>query len=212
MSLAHILSLSRVVAAPIIAVLILARPETSLVTAALLFALASITDLLDGKLARYSESVSPLGIFLDTTADKVLVALTLIALSIAGLAPAWVTLVIIGREFLISGLRSFAASQERIISAHTWGKGKTLVTMIAIFCLLVTAGGRAGGVIGPVASHVSWSNLVTVSTWLLYLSAALTVVSGVRYVIDARPLFRPEAPVEVVASGKRRSVASGRDG
>ena len=144
MSLAHILSLSRVVAAPVIAALILAPPGNSFLLAAIVFCLASITDLLDGKLARYSQQASPLGVFLDTTADKVLVSLVLVALAIDMLSPAWIPIVIIGREFLISGLRSFAASNNRIISAHIWGKGKTALTMVGIELLLLAANGRSG--------------------------------------------------------------------
>ncbi|MBV9282417.1 MAG: CDP-alcohol phosphatidyltransferase family protein, partial [Chloroflexi bacterium] len=107
MSWPHILSLSRVAAGPIITALVLSTPGDAYLLAAILFALASFTDMVDGKLARYSRRVSPLGIFLDTTADKVLVSLVLVGMAIARLSPAWIPLVIIGREFLISGLRSY---------------------------------------------------------------------------------------------------------
>jgi CDP-diacylglycerol--glycerol-3-phosphate 3-phosphatidyltransferase len=190
MSLAHILSLSRVVAAPIIAGLILASPGDSFLFAAVIFCLASITDLLDGKLARYSQRASPLGVFLDTTADKVLVSLVLLALAVEMLCPAWIPIVIIGREFLISGLRSFAASNDRIISAHIWGKGKTALTMIGIVLLLLAANGRSGGLLSHVGSNVFWRHGVTVCVWILGASALLTIVSGIRYVVDAWPLFR----------------------
>jgi CDP-diacylglycerol---glycerol-3-phosphate 3-phosphatidyltransferase len=193
MSWAHILSLSRVVAGPVIAALILAPPGDSFLFAALAFCMASITDLLDGKLARYSEQVSPLGVFLDTTSDKVLVSLVLVALSIAHLSPAWIPVVIIGREFLISGLRSFAASYDRIISAHIWGKGKTALTMAGIILVLLAANGRAGGFLSHIGSHNIWQRAVTVCVWLLGVSALLTIVSGIRYVVDAWPLLRSHA-------------------
>jgi CDP-diacylglycerol--glycerol-3-phosphate 3-phosphatidyltransferase len=195
MSWPHVLSLSRVVAGPIVAGLILSRPGNAFLIAALVFALSSASDLVDGKLARYSRSVSPFGVFLDTTADKVLVSLVLISLAISGLTPAWPALIIIGREFLISGLRSYAASRNRIISAHTWGKGKAAVTMVAIFLILVAAGGRAGAVSG-MSTHAFWQDLFDFGSWLLYLAAILTVVSGIRYFVDAWPLFRadPEVP------------------
>lgn len=189
MSLAHILSLSRVVAGPVIAGLILAPPGDSFLIAAIVFCLASITDLLDGKLARYSQQVSPLGVFLDTTADKVLVSLVLVALAIDNLSPAWIPIVIIGREFLISGLRSFAASCDRIISAHLWGKGKTALTMVGITLLLLAANGRSGGLLAKVGSHVLWENAVTGCLWVLAAAAVLTIVSGIRYVVDAWPLL-----------------------
>jgi CDP-diacylglycerol--glycerol-3-phosphate 3-phosphatidyltransferase len=190
MSWPHVLSLSRVVAAPIIAALILAVPGDAYLVAAVLFWAASVTDLLDGKLARYSQRVSPLGVFLDTTADKVLVSLVLLALAVAGLSPAWIPIVVIGREFLISGLRSFAASYDRIISAHLWGKGKTAVTMAAIILLLVAADGRAGGALSHLGSHGFWHAAVTTCVWFLAIGAMLTIVSGVRYVVDAWSLLR----------------------
>lgn len=204
----HILSLSRVVAGPVVAALILARPGNAYIVAAILFALASFTDLIDGKLARHSQSVSPLGVFLDTTSDKVLVSLALVAMAIAGLTWAWIPLVIIGREFLISGLRSFAASYDRIISAHIWGKGKAAVTMAAVIAMLVVADGRAGGILAGIANPAFWKAAYTVTTWLLALSAVLTIVSGLRYVVDAWPLLSSRLTEDTLAE-ERRVAASG---
>ncbi len=208
MSFAHILSLSRVVAAPIVTALVLARPGDSYLLAAALFALASLTDLVDGKLARHSQRVSPLGVFLDTTSDKVLVSLVLIGMALAGLTWGWVALVIIGREFLISGLRSFAASSHHIISAHIWGKGKAALTMIAITALLSAANGKDGGLLSPLGSHGWWDTAYTLSSWLLGLAALLTIISGVRYLVDAWPLFRMKAAED--AQEERRAALGGR--
>ncbi len=194
MSWAHILSLSRVLAGPIIAALVLAPAGDAFLIAALVFVAASITDAIDGKLARYSQQTSPLGVFLDTTSDKVFISLVLVGVSIDGLVPAWIPIVIIGREFLISGLRSFAASYDVIISAHIWGKGKAAVTMVALSLLLFAANGRADGFLSHVLHSQSfWSAAVTISVWLLSLSAVLTIVSGVRYVVDAWGLLRLHA-------------------
>jgi CDP-diacylglycerol--glycerol-3-phosphate 3-phosphatidyltransferase len=207
MSWPHILSFSRVLAGPVVAVLILAGSSEANFFAAIVFALASVTDLVDGKLARYSRSVSALGVFLDTTSDKVLVGLTLVAMAIAGLAPGWVVLAIIGREFLISGLRSYAASCDRIISAHVWGKGKAAITMVAIVCVLLADNGRSGGVLSTIGPHHLWSALFTGTIWLLGLSAVLTLISGTRYVVDAWALFRPHRAVgEARADEHRRAV------
>lgn len=209
MSWPHLLSLSRIAAGPVVAALALARPGNAYLVAAILFALASLTDAVDGKLARYSQQVSPLGIFLDTTSDKVLVSLTLVGMAIAGLVPAWIPLVIIAREFLISGLRSYAASCDRIISAHVWGKGKAAVTMVAMVVVLVIASGRGGGSLASLWPHTTWDHLYTASLWLLGLGAFLTIVSGVRYLVDAWPLFHPTP--SATAPEPRRAVA-GRDG
>lgn len=203
MSWPHALSASRAIAGPVIAALILEWPGGGYLVAAVLFALASFTDLIDGKLARHADSATPFGVFLDTTSDKVMVSLVLVAMAIAGLAPAWIVLVVVGREFLISGLRSYAASRNRIVSAHLWGKGKTAVTMVAIFVVLIAAWGGAGAVRG--AAHDSWPALSTGGTWLLGIAAALTVISGARYVVDALPLLRgdegvPEVPARPPAA------------
>jgi CDP-diacylglycerol---glycerol-3-phosphate 3-phosphatidyltransferase len=201
----HALSLSRVIAGPIIAALVLARPGDGYLIAAVLFALSSLTDTIDGKVARYSKSVSPFGVFLDTTADKVLVSLVLVALATSGLVPAWMVLVIVGREFLISGLRSYAASRNRIISAHMWGKGKAALTMVAILLLLVAADGKYGGALSGMGSHTLWRMIFDTTLWLMALAVALTLVSGARYFVDALPLFRadpevPEVPVRPPAA------------
>jgi CDP-diacylglycerol--glycerol-3-phosphate 3-phosphatidyltransferase len=210
MSWPHILSFSRVVAGPIVAALTLATPGDAYLLATVIFGLACFTDLADGKLARYSQRVSPLGIFLDTTSDKVLVSLVLVGMAVAHLVPAWIPLVIIAREFIISGLRSYAASQDRIISAHIWGKGKAAITMVAIGFVLLAADGRAGGALHPIGSHPFWQHAFTASTWLLAIAAVLTVISGLRYVVDAWPLFRPAPAVAHVE--ERRRVAAARDG
>jgi len=206
MSWPHILSLSRVVAGPIVAALVLAAPGDSYLLAAIVFALASFTDLIDGKLARHSQRVSALGIFLDTTSDKVMVSLVLVAMAIAGLTQAWIPLVIIGREFLISGLRSYAASRDVIIPARIWGKGKAAITMVAIVCVLVATDGTAGGALRHLASHSAWNAVGLASAWLLGLGAVLTVISGATYVIDAAPLFRSE---DDISEEPRRAAAGG---
>lgn len=208
MSWPHILSFSRIIAGPIVAALILYKPGDADLIAAAVFALASLTDLVDGRLARYSQRVSPLGIFIDTTSDKILVGLVLVAMAVAGIAQAWVPLVIVGREFLISGLRSYAASCDRIISAHIWGKGKAAITMIAIVAALVAVAGQHPGLLAPLLSHSAWTAFGTATQWLLGLSAILTLISGARYVVDAQPLFRSapraiEEPKRAAAGGER---------
>lgn len=212
MSWPHLLSFSRILVSPLVAALALAPAGDVYLVAALLFALASLTDAFDGKLARRTQRVSPLGIFLDTTADKVLVSLSLVALAVADLAPVWVVLVIIGREFLISGLRSFAASYDEIISAHAWGKGKAAVTMIAITLVLLSAAGNTGGLLGRVASHTQWHFLYLLSQGVLILAAVLTIVSGARYFVDALPLFRRRIAIHEVPREEQRRVAAGGDG
>ena len=171
MSWPHILSFSRVVAGPIVAALVLHGPGDPYLLAAVLFGGASVTDMVDGKLARYGQRSNTLGVFLDTTADKVLVSLALVAMAVGGLIWAWVPLVIVGREFIISGLRSYAASCNLVISAHVWGKGKAALTMAAIVAVLLAADGRTGGVLAGVGSHAAWNRIFLATTWLLAVAA-----------------------------------------
>jgi CDP-diacylglycerol--glycerol-3-phosphate 3-phosphatidyltransferase len=209
MSWPHILSFSRVIAGPVVAALVLSPPGDSYLIGGLLFGAASLTDLLDGKLARHAQRESPLGVFLDTTSDKILVSLTLIGMAIALLVPAWMVLIIIGREFLISGLRSFAASCNRIISAHIWGKGKAALTMVATGCVLLAADGRAGGALSHIGTHGEWQSAYTACSWLLGAATVLTIGSGLRYVADAWPLLRPQSEVEIAEPARPRIVAGG---
>jgi CDP-diacylglycerol--glycerol-3-phosphate 3-phosphatidyltransferase len=102
-----------------------------------LFALASITDYLDGYLARRFKVVSTLGVFIDLAADKVLVSTVLIMLTGTGVVPSWMAASIVAREFIVSGLRSQAAANGVVISASQLGKWKTTVTLAALFLTLL---------------------------------------------------------------------------
>jgi CDP-diacylglycerol--glycerol-3-phosphate 3-phosphatidyltransferase len=148
--------------------------------AAVLFAVASFTDLLDGYFARRQGIQSSFGVFLDLTADKLLVLSTLIALVQLGQVQAWSVIVIMAREVIISGLRSYAAAAGLVIAAGPWGKLKTVVTMVAMI-----------GVIGGIEPY---------GTWLYYVAVALTLYSGVDYIWSAAPVLaqrggEPAVPV-----------------
>jgi CDP-diacylglycerol--glycerol-3-phosphate 3-phosphatidyltransferase len=185
----HILSVSRVVVAAPVAALVLAGHGNALLCAAVLFALASLTDLLDGPLARRgSRSVSPFGIYLDTTGDKVLVSVVLIAMASTRIVDPWMAMVIVGREFLVTGVRTLAAVQGYVIAANLAGKIKTTVTLVAMTALLVVDSGKQGGVF----SNAGDMNLWRRGAWIaMLIGVALTVISGARYVFDAWPMFFP---------------------
>ena len=109
------------------------------VLAIILFLVASFTDILDGHLARSRNQVSTLGKFLDPIADKLLVSAALIVLVEKQLAPSWAVVIILGREFVVTGLRSVAATEGIVIQAQTSGKIKMWAQCIAIVALLVAA-------------------------------------------------------------------------
>lgn len=193
------LSLGRMVATVLIFVLVLVNTPWAFLLATVLFVLASITDFLDGYLARRFKLVSPLGVFLDLTADKIFVVAILVALVQVGLVPAWIVGVIVAREFLVTGLRSMAAAKGKVIPAGIWGKQKTLITMIAM-ALLLLAKGLGAHLLSLFPLMLAFNkNTLTVSEIMLLvadvgliLAVIWTAFSGAEYIISALPLFQKE--------------------
>lgn len=137
MNLANILTLSRIFSVPIIAVLLLEDNYLNSLIAAVLFLIATITDYLDGYLARKMHMESDLGKLLDPLADKLLISTVLIMLIPLGRVPAWMVALIIGREMAVTGLRGIASEKHVVISASWLGKYKTAFQCVAIVPLLI---------------------------------------------------------------------------
>ena len=195
----NILSLSRILATVVIFVLVLINTPLAFLVATVLFVLGSGTDFLDGYIARRYKLVSPLGVFLDLTADKVFVSVILIALVQVGLVPAWIVAVIIAREFLVTGLRSMASAKGKVIPAGKWGKQKTLITMVAMSALLLAKGLGAHqlSLFPPMLNFNSTTVnfpdiLLLLADVGLVLAALWTVLSGAEYMISALPIFQKE--------------------
>src|SRR6267378_25895 len=203
-TLPKLLSFSRIVAAPILYVLAVSGGRYGFLAAAALFVAASLTDTLDGEIARRRHLVSPLGIYLDTTSDKILVAVLLIAITVAHLAPGWMAAVIIAREFLVTGLRSYAAALGVVIPAGGWGKAKTLITIVALFLVLLEGDARAGGLLSSQTPPGSWLvtpvGPLTVAVWGLLIAVIWTVGSGAEYIREAIPLLTRSRPVVISGS------------
>lgn len=185
------LSAARLLATLPLVILILVNTPAAYLWATALFALASFTDTLDGRIARRYKLVSNLGVFLDLTADKVYVAAALVAFTQVGVVPAWITIVIITREFLVSGLRSLAASQGVVIPAGRWGKQKTLFTLTALGGILLGLGlgghtafplGLSTAAAGP---HGFGDWLLALANAILLLAVIWTIFSAVEYVRGA---------------------------
>jgi CDP-diacylglycerol--glycerol-3-phosphate 3-phosphatidyltransferase len=195
----NLLSFSRIVAAPIIYAFVVSSWRFGFLVAAILFVLASFTDTLDGEIARRRRLVSPLGIYLDTTSDKILVAVLLIGLAVVGLAPGWMAVVIIAREFLVTGLRSYAAALGVVIPAGGWGKAKTVITIVALFLVLVEGDALKGGML---SAQSGLGNLVATSlgpftppVWALLVAVIWTLASGAEYIREAIPLLTRSRPM-----------------
>jgi CDP-diacylglycerol---glycerol-3-phosphate 3-phosphatidyltransferase len=155
MNLANGLTLARIFAVPLIVAVLLTRSNhDDMLIAAIIFLLASATDLLDGYIARKRGQVTTLGILLDPVADKLLISSVFIALVQLGLAPAWMVVIIIGREFAISGLRNIASDQGFTIDASELGKIKMVAQVAAITLLLLKTSFPILGRLGNLALYV----------------------------------------------------------
>jgi len=134
--------------------------------AAALFIIASLTDMLDGKIARKYNLVTNFGKFMDPLADKLLVCSALICMIELRQLPAWMVIIIISREFIISGFRLVASDNGVVIAASYWGKFKTTFQMIGVVLLIFNI---------PVLS--------TLTTIIVWIALALTVISLVDYIV-----------------------------
>jgi len=150
------------------------------ITASVLFVLASITDGLDGYLARKRKQITTMGMLLDPLADKLLIAaafITLVQFNPA-LVPAWMAMVIIGREFLVSGLRSIAASEGFTIQASELGKFKMLVQIISVVAVILARRWHEWPVYGIYIFPVYW--IAWLAIWFMVL---LSLVSALDYFV-----------------------------
>ncbi len=168
MNTPNMLTLLRIFLVPVFTVLMLtpAGGKWSDIAAGIIFIIASLTDTLDGYLARKNNQVTTFGKFMDPLADKLLVCTALICLTGLQRLPAWVTIVIVAREFIISGFRLIAAEKGVVIAASYWGKFKTVFQMLMVIVLVFNLGG--------------W--LDTAGMVLMWIAVVLTVVSLVDYI------------------------------
>lgn len=169
------LTVARVIMVPFFVVFLLTdfAGASSKWIALLIFVAASLTDYLDGHLARKYHLVTDFGKFMDPLADKLLVCSALICLVELGRIPAWMVIVIIGREFIISGFRLIAADNGVVIAASYWGKFKTVSQMFLIIVMIMDLGG----------------GFAAVEQVLLWLSLALTVISLTDYLYKNRTIL-----------------------
>lgn len=141
--------------------------------ALILFCVASLTDMLDGKIARKYNLVTNFGKFMDPLADKLLVCSAMICMIEMGKLPAWIVIVIIAREFIISGFRLVASDNGIVIAASYWGKFKTVFQMAMIIVLIADF----GGVFDIIAQVLIW------------IALALTIISLIDYVVKNKEVL-----------------------
>lgn len=178
LNLPNILTMMRIAAIPLLALLLMSPSQSAGFWAAVVFALASVTDWLDGYLARRMGIVTVFGKFLDPIADKLIVMAALIMILPYGRVPAWMVLVILGREIIITGLRGIASSEGIVIQASDLGKFKTIFQIVSILGLLLHYDYHWFFGIRHALLQVNMHN---VGMFYLWIATLLTVWSGVDY-------------------------------
>jgi CDP-diacylglycerol---glycerol-3-phosphate 3-phosphatidyltransferase len=163
LNLPNTLTVIRILLVPVVVVALLDETPNGDAIAAGVFALAAFTDTLDGYIARQRNAITTFGKLMDPIADKLLIAASLIALVSLDRLAAWIAMVIIAREFAVTGLRLVAAEQGVVIQASWLGKVKTLLQVVAIICLIA---------VEPAPLGVDL---------LVYAAVAVTVISGADY-------------------------------
>ena len=152
--------------------------------AAGIFILISCTDFVDGYLARSRNEVTNFGKFMDPLADKILVMAALLALIELGSLPSWVVLIIVTREFIVSGLRMMAAKEGVVIAASWYGKAKTVSQMVAIVLFVIKDNSLIGSLNAGMGSFLWWF-----SWFVMLIALVLTIVSMVDYIAKSRSLI-----------------------
>ena len=185
-TLPNMLGLARIAATPVVVLLLLLPFPGGGLLAFVIYTIAASTDYLDGRIARARNQVSALGVFLDLTADKVLVAGVLIAMVEVGVLPTWIVATLLIRELVVQGVRQVAASASVVIAARRLGKWKAFATNVAIGVLLLAFDAQTGG---PVGELVEAGIIHAIGYWLAVLATALAVISGVAYLRGALPML-----------------------
>jgi CDP-diacylglycerol--glycerol-3-phosphate 3-phosphatidyltransferase len=164
------LTLVRIVLVPLVIVFLISSDRVHVLIAAVIFVAASLTDWLDGAIARRTNQVTRLGTMLDPVADKLLVAAALVSLVQVDMVPAWMALVIIGRELAVTGLRGVALSMGVVVPASRLGKWKTVLQYVALTLLILEKGVPAEFVPFHLVSGIA-----------LWIAMGVTVFSGLDY-------------------------------
>jgi len=181
-NLPNVLTMIRILLIPVLVAALLDETRNGDVLAAFVFALASITDFVDGYLARSRDAVSTFGKLMDPIADKLLVIAALFALVSLDRLDVWVAMVIVTRELVVTASRMAASTQGVVIPAANWGKLKTVVQVATIFFLIAFSP-------TPV-----WVDV------MVYVMVAITIVSAVDYLLGARRVLRAAEQAEETGS------------
>lgn len=196
MNLANKLTIFRIILVPLMVIIpffeikgeILGVPTTYLIMD-LIFIIASITDKLDGYIARNRNQVTTFGKFLDPLADKILVLTAMIMLVEMNKLPAWIPVIVLAREFIVSGYRLIAVEKGgKVIAASKWGKLKTVTQMIAIILAFIDVNSFGACFNGELSGFSFILNLAV--TIMMIIQTIATIFSGYEYLKDGKELLK----------------------
>ena len=197
MNLPNKLTLLRICLIPVFVILMLSQVSNFFLISCIIFIIASITDFLDGKIARKYNLVTDFGKFMDPLADKLLVLSALICMIEYDLVAGWMVIIIVARELTVSILRAIAADNGKVIAASSGGKLKTISQMVAIVILLLgahtgkikTTSQMIAIILLLIGANYSNSQIVFVGTIAMYIATIFTLYSGIDYLYKNRELF-----------------------
>jgi len=190
LNLPNALTLSRIFLTPLLVVVLLTKIEGKEIYGALIFCVAALTDYFDGYFARKRNQVTTLGKLLDPIADKLLVSSAFISLVELQLAPAWMVVIIVGREFAVSGIRSIAASLGHVMPANWFGKTKMVVQIFTIVVLIV--------------ADTYKEHWLLFGRFLLWVTMAVSLISAYSYLLTFMSLLRQPSIVWKEQNEERR--------
>lgn len=182
MNLPNKLTVARIILTPFYLAAMMINFEYHYLVAAVIFIVASITDFLDGKIARKNNLITTFGKLCDPVADKMLTSAALLAFMQLGLCNIWIVMIVLTREFLVTSFRLVATAQGIVIPAGIWGKLKTASQMV--FSIAIMVGIQLIDVFGW-----EFEKFALVSNILLWITAALTVISGIKYLVDGKKMI-----------------------
>lgn len=182
MNLPNKLTVFRIILTPFFLAALLTEFRFHYIVAAVIFAVASITDFLDGNIARKNNIVTTFGKLCDPLADKMLVTAALLAFMKLDLCNIWIVMIILTREFLITSFRLVATAQGVIIPAGIWGKVKTASQMVFSVVIMI-------GIHFVELYDYDFGTFSLISNILLSLTAILTVISGIKYIVDGKKVI-----------------------
>lgn len=196
MNLPNKLTVMRILLVPILVIISMIDFQVELwniplgyILADIIFIIAAITDKIDGYLARKNNQVTTFGKFLDPIADKILVVSALIILVGRGTIPAWIPIIIVFREFLVSGYRLIASQQNgKVIAANKWGKLKTVTQMIAIILTFIDVN-QIGSIFTKSLTGFNFA-LNMLDTLLMGICVVATIFSGYEYLKDGKDILK----------------------